>query len=128
MNLSEIKNIIENSSVKTWFGKLQNIWLAKDIEGVKNLLSEEFEYHEDPFESPLTSWPEVEKAWEEIKNQDISKLEINVLMNKEDEGFATYELVYKDSQRKDHYSKGVYYVKLDSNGKAVEFRQWWVSK
>jgi len=117
---------MNNSIVQKWFIMLKKIWLEKDIESVKKLLSEKFEYYENPFVQPLTSWSEVKKAWEEIKNEDILVLEINPLIIKGSEGMASYDFIYKDLEGKKHQSKGAYYVRLDSAGRAIEFRRWWV--
>lgn len=117
-----------NDTIENWFHLLHQIWINKDITKVKTLLADNFQYYENPFEKPLTSLNEVEAAWQEVHTQNISKLEINVLVTNENEGTASYLLTYTDPQGAVHNSRGAYYVKLDSDGKALEFRQWWVSK
>ena len=114
--------------VDSWFKNLKDVWLKKDIASIRNLLAPQFSYYEDPFEVALTSWPEVESAWKEVEEQEILKLAINSLFSNEHEGLASYELAYKDARGNVHESRGAYYVKLDLEGKSVEFRQWWVSK
>lgn len=117
-----------NSAIENWFQSLKSIWIKKDIENVGNLLSSTFQYYEDPFELPLTSLDEVKNAWKEVANQNILKLEINTLIARKNEGSASYEFSYKDTGGNLHNSKGAYYVRLDSQGKATEFRQWWVNR
>ncbi len=116
---------MESNLIQKWFAELKRVWLEKDIEGVKKLLSEEFEYYENPFELPLTSWTEVKKVWEEINGQDILVLDITVLIDKDNIGVACYDFICKGIQRQEKHTKGAFYVKLDSVGRAVEFRQWW---
>lgn len=117
---------MHNPTVENWFQLLKSIWIKKDIENIGSLLSSTFQYYEDPFGPPLTSLSEVINAWKEVSNQNILKLEINTLVTQESEGSASYEFSYKDPKGNVHNSKGAYYVKLDNQGKAIEFRQWWV--
>lgn len=118
---------MENKVVENWFDELRRLWLAKDIKSVRNLLSENVQYYENPFKPPLIVWQDIEKAWQEIKRQDISELEIKPLIIKDNEGTASYTFAYRDPAGHGFKSKGAYYVKLDSEGRAVEFRQWWVN-
>lgn len=114
--------------ILNWFEELKRIWEEKDISAVKSLLADEFSYYEDPLRPPLTRWPQVEVAWQEIKNQEISVLDIKILIDKGNEGFATYTFIYRDANGIGWRSLGAYYVQLDGEGKAKEFRQWWASE
>lgn len=115
-----------NNTIENWFHALRQIWINKDIAKVKTLLADNFQYYENPFEKPLTSLIEVETAWQEVYTQNISKLEIHTLVCHEDKGMASYILTYTGPQGTVYDSRGAYYVKLNSEGKAIEFRQWWV--
>lgn len=119
---------MSNLSVQNWFQNLKNIWINKDIENVGSLLSSSFKYYEDPFDPPLTSLDEVKNAWREVADQNILRLEINTLIVNENEGCASYEFSYEDTKGNIHSSKGAYYVKLDSQERATEFRQWWTNR
>jgi hypothetical protein len=119
---------MKETKVQKWFHELQRIWQEKDIIALKNILSKQFEYYEDPFESPITTWEELEDVWQEVNDQKIQTLEINTLIDGEVEGFAHYTLSFSDLQGVEHQSRGAYYLKLDENGKATEFRQWWTVK
>jgi hypothetical protein len=110
-----------------WFASLQRVWIEKDVDAVKDLLSTEFEYFENPFGLPLTSWESVRDAWQGIRDQDISKLEIVPLISDDAEGMAMYELAFRDGQGNVHEVRGAYYVKLDSEGRAIRFRRWRVA-
>ena len=114
--------------VRQWFKELEKAWSSKNISEIKDILSSKFIYYEHPFEKPFTTWSQVEKAWQEIKNQKIIKLSINPLIYKNLNGSASYHLKYKDNYGNLHESLGAYYVKLNRDGRAKEFRQWWVSK
>lgn len=117
-----------HSAIENWFHNLEQIWQDKDVAKVQTLLTDNFQYFEDPFAKPLTTLDEVESAWQEVYSQDISTLEIRPLVCHENEGAASYILTYTDPQGIIHHSRGAYYVKLDETGKALEFRQWWVNK
>jgi hypothetical protein len=119
---------MDNSAVERWFLLLKDIWINKDIENIGTLLSSEFCYYENPFQSPLVSLDEVKNAWKGVSDQDILKLEICTLIDHGNEGCASYEFSYDDAEGNTHDSKGAYYVRLDGQGKAIEFRQWWVSR
>jgi hypothetical protein len=119
---------MQNTAAENWFQSLKSIWINKDIEHVGSLLSSNFQYYENPFEPPLTSLDEIKSAWKEVSDQDIIKLEISPLVSRENEGSASYEFSYKDTKGNTHSSQGAYYVKLDDQRKAIEFRQWWVNR
>lgn len=119
---------MNTSAVENWFHNLEQIWKDKDIAKVQTLLADNFQYFEDPFNKPFTTLDEVESAWQEVREQNISELEIHPLVCHENEGTATYTLTYTDPIGTIHHSRGAYYVKLDETGKALEFRQWWISK
>ena len=114
--------------VQSWFGKLREAWLTKNISSVKDLLSEKFEYYENPLKAPFMTWTQVEEAWRTIDSQNIIELTIEPLVCKDLRGSARYHFKYKDVLGDLHESDGAYYVKLDREGRAVEFRQWWMSK
>jgi len=116
---------MNTTPVTKWFGELERIWLEKDILALKEIMAEEFEYYEDPYLPPIKTWQDLELAWQEVTEQDIQKLEITVLIDGQATGSGMYHFIYCDSTGVQHESKGSYYLKLNSVGKAVEFRQWW---
>jgi len=113
------------SPVQKWFGELKQIWLEKDIAALRSILADSFLYYEDPFEPPLTTWKEVEEAWQEVHDQNIKTLEIEVLIDGEEEGCGMYHFIFEDQSGDTHALRGAYYLKLNSAGKAIAFRQWW---
>lgn len=115
------------NAAERWFQELQRTWLAKDITAVRSLLAGTFEYYENPLEEPLTTWEQVEAVWQEVKGQNISHLEIVPLITSDVAGSASYTFHYSD-EKGSHESTGSYFVRLNEDGKAIEFRQWWMGK
>ena len=114
--------------VSKWFEELKRIWLEKDIPALREIIADEFNYYEDPYLPAIQTWEELESAWQEIKSQDIKELEITVLIDGNTEGSGMYKFTYVDSAGIQHESRGAYYLKLDTEGKAKEFRQWWTTQ
>lgn len=111
-----------------WFHELRRVWIEKDLAALPGLLSESFQYFESPFDPPLVTRESVQQEWEVVKHQNIETLEINVLDGQEDTGVATYRFIERKSDGTFVESRGVYWVELDEQGKAVLFRQWWMNK
>ncbi len=116
------------TNVEKWFQEMKRIWLEKDISALRGILADDFKYYEDPFEPAITNWEELETAWQEVNNQEIQNLEIVTLIDGESQGSARYEFSYIDHQGVKYESRGAYYLKLNQDGKATEFRQWWTVK
>jgi hypothetical protein len=119
---------MSNLPVTKWFDELKRVWLEKDIAALHTILAEDCSYYEDPFLSPLTTWKGIESAWQEVKEQDIHRLEIDVLVDGHTEGSAMYHFIYTDSLGIRQESRGAYYLKLNAAEKATEFRQWWTTQ
>lgn len=114
--------------VTKWFEELKRIWLEKDILALKEIIADEFDYYEDPYLPAIKTWKELESAWQEINDQDIQELKIDVLIDGQTEGSGMYHFIYSDKAGVEHESRGSYYLKLDTKGKAAEFRQWWTTQ
>jgi hypothetical protein len=119
---------MSNSPVQKWFDELKRIWLEKDVAALQSILADNFEYYEDPYLPPFTTWQEVEAAWQEVKSQDIETLDIKVLIDGATEGSGMYHFIFKNQTGTEHESKGAYYLKLNEESKATIFRQWWTKK
>ncbi len=111
-----------------WFQELGRIWLEKDIVALRHIVADEFQYYEDPFQPPITTWEELEAVWQEVHDQHIESLSIEILIEDDVRGLARYEFVCTDPVGTKHHSRGAHYVKLDEKGRAIEFRQWWTTK
>ncbi len=107
-----------------WFGKMKEIWLAQDPNRMAELLADTLEYHENPLETPLRTIQAVVDAWKEIKDQNIEYVEIEMLYENESVAMALWR--FKQVNQPEHI--GSYFLKLNNQGRCVEFRQWWSSR
>ena len=62
-----------------WLNQLRDYWLKKDIDGVASLFKKTTFYQETPFMKPYTSFEEINKEWQHIKDENIQNIEINIL-------------------------------------------------
>lgn len=109
------------SPAQKWLDEMQLIWIEKRPNDIGALLSNAFEYHETPFTPPLTSKKEVINAWQEILSQNIEFVHINVLHEDNRTATATWDFKMHDAP----LHRGSYFLRLDDQGKCIEFRQWW---
>jgi len=116
------------TKTEEWFEKLRILWVEKDIDALSGLVADEFEYFESPFEEPITSVEKLKEVWEGVKEQNIQSLEIESLITGDIEGLARYTFINKTVDGSIQESVGAYYVLLNTEGRAVEFRQWWMNK
>lgn len=112
-----------------WFEQLKDIWLRKAVDEIAGLVASDggFQYFEDPFETPIVSVEKLVSEWRAVAEQEIEVLEIEPLVCIDTEGTAYYHFIAMIAGER-HESKGSYYVRLNSSGAALEFRQWWNTK
>ena len=113
--------------IEEWFKELKRIWIEKDLQSIPNLLAEKFSYYESPFEAPQTTIQAVVKEWEIVREQVIDHLEIEILSVGDNKGTAAYTLILNEDGKL-KISRGVYFVEVNNEGRAVIFRQWWMSR
>ena len=107
-----------------WFGKLKEIWLRQAVREISELVAPQFVYYEEPFEAPITDVAMLVSEWQAVTEQTIEHLEIEPLVCTERAGTAHYHLIATIAGER-HESRGAYYVRLDEQGRALEFRQWY---
>lgn len=110
------------TEVQKWLNEMRRIWLDKDPDSIVNILAEDLEYYEDPFQEPLTDKMKVVSEWQAVKNQNIEFVDIEILHETADNvGVALWR--FKEVGSAEHC--GSYFLKLDDNGKCTHFRQFW---
>lgn len=106
-----------------WLNNLKEYWFNKDVEKVVSLFTKTTFYQETPFDTPFTTYEEIKKEWEHIKEQDIKKIEFNILAieNKT----LIVEWIFK---RDINEFNGIYEIKFNDNNECIYFKSWEMKK
>lgn len=107
---------------ENWLEGLKQTWLNKDLDGLEKYFGKIEKYYENPFKIG-TNFKEVLGFWEEIKNQEIIKLEMDSIAVDENIGVAHW--FFADNSGK---YDGIYQVTFNKDLECTEFKQWYVSK
>ena len=107
---------------ENWLEGLRQTWLDKDLSRLEKYFGKIEKYYENPFKIG-TSFEEVLSFWEEIKGQEIIKLEMDCIAI--DGNIAIAHWFFADNSGE---YDGIYQVKFNSDLECTEFKQWCVSK
>ncbi len=112
-----------------WLNNLKVAWEDRNPDLAASLCAEDILWFESPFESPLRSKKDVLKEWQTVLDQDDIHVKYDVIWYQDGVGTAhwnatftrigTLEIVEMD---------GIFHLKLNADGKCVEFRQWYNTK
>ena len=102
-----------------WCIELLNNWKSKNIENIVNLFDEQVEYYETPKEK-INTIKEIEKMWEEIKEQKTNNIEFNILCQNNE--CCIVNFILKDVVSYDM----IYQIKLNENSKCIFLKQWYM--
>ena len=105
-----------------WLEGLKQTWLNKDLNGLEKYFGKIEKYYENPFKIG-TSFDEVLEFWQEVKNQEIIKLEMNCMAIDENIGMAHWFFADKSGEY-----DGIYQVTFNNELECIEFKQWCVAK
>ncbi|MDR0771549.1 MAG: hypothetical protein LBF15_00290 [Candidatus Peribacteria bacterium] len=114
-----IKSELTFEFANEWLEKLRIYWWNKDVENATSLFKYTTYYQETPFMKPYTSFDEIKKEWQHIKNQDIKKIEFKILAI--DKNVLIVEWLFEGDITK--YS-GIYEIKFNENLDCIYFRSW----
>ncbi len=107
----------------TWFESLKELWIKKDIDSIQYLFADDINYYEDEDSEALASWNDIKKVWEEIRTQNIHKVQNTSVTGDDRIGTCHCDLEFTDRQNKRFSYKCILNVALNDQGKATEFRQ-----
>ena len=107
---------------ENWLEGLRQTWLNKDLDGLEKYFGKIEKYYENPFKIG-TSFEEVLGFWEEIKAQEIVKLEMDCIAI--DGNIAIAHWFFADNSGE---YDGIYQVVFNTDMECIEFKQWCVSK
>lgn len=103
-----------------WCIELLDNWKSKNIENIVNLFDEQVEYYETPKEK-INTIKEIEKMWEEIKEQKTNNIEFNILCQNNE--CCIVNFILKDVVSYDM----IYQIKLNENNKCIFLKQWYMT-
>lgn len=114
-------NVIDYKFAEEWLNKLKKYWFNKDIEKAVSLFAKTTYYQETPFLSPYTTLEEISQEWLYIKNEDIKKVEIEILAIDKDNNTLIAEWYLE--QNNEIYD-GIYEIRFNQNLECIYFKSW----
>jgi len=125
-----MEHTIKKADLLIWLKKLKNAWINKDIDAILSIFSQTKRYFEDPFCPPGTNTDDIKSFWEEIKNQNIIKLDLIPLAIDGNKVIINWCFKFSDIANMQNVIEldGIYFIIFNENFECVEFKQWWVSK
>ena len=108
--------------VENWLAKLKVYWFNKDIDSAVSLFQKTTFYQETPFMKPYTTIEEIREEWQHVRNEDIHKIEINLLAIDKNIIIANWYL----EQNNDIYD-GIYEIRFNDNYECIYFKSWEMS-
>lgn len=110
---------MKRENAELWLNTLQDYWFNKDIENVMTLFTKTIYYQESPFLTPFTTYKEIQNEWQNIKEQNIEKIEFTILAI-EDYTVIVNWYFKTDIEEYD----GIYEIKFNHNNECVYFKSW----
>lgn len=114
---------MERAFAEEWLDKLKNSWQNKDVKGATSLFRKTEFYQETPFSKPYTTFGEIEKEWEHVKEQNIKKIEFKILAI--ENNVLIVEWIFK---RDLLTFDGIYEIKFNENLECIYFKSWEMAK
>lgn len=99
-------------TIKEWLSKFVKFWENKDVDKVRSLFSENFEYWETPFKK--LEIEEFDNEWSVINRQENLQITTEVVCSEAQTHTVMWGLQY-DSSGSTYNWKGLYLIKLDDN-------------
>jgi hypothetical protein len=115
--------MIDYKYAQEWLNKLKEYWFNKDINKATNLFKKTSYYQETPFDKPHTNFQEIVNERQFIKNQDIKKIEFNILAI--DNNVLIVEWIF---ERDVTIFNGIYEIKFNDNLECIYFKSWEMRK
>ena len=115
--------MIDKQFAKFWCEKLRNYWINKDIDNACNLFEKTDYYQETPFMKPYKTFNEIVNEWQHVKEEEIKKIEINILAIEGNTVIANWYL-----EQNDDIFDGIYEIKFNDKKECIYFKSWEMSK
>ncbi len=108
--------------IENWLETFKQAWLAKDIDTVMSLFSDDVEYWETPFRQ-VANAEELRNEWSAIHSQSHIELSLSVFGTESGRHSILWKLSYTDANNCPQNWAGTYLLKLNSDGKCTYFFQ-----
>lgn len=110
---------MDKQYVNEWLNKLKKYWYNKDIDNAVSLFKSTSFYQETPFMKPYTTFEEIVKEWQHVKEENIQNIEINLLAI---DGYTVIaEWILKQN---DVNYDGIYEIKYNDKLECIYFKSW----
>lgn len=109
--------------IEEWLNKLKTYWFNKDIDNAVSLFSKTTFYQETPFLKPYTTFDEIKEEWKHVVNEDIRKIEFNILAIDNLVVIVEWKL-----EQNDEVYDGIYEIKFNENLECIYFKSWEMSQ
>lgn len=110
--------------VRRWVDGYRTAWESNDPEDIGSLFTEQALYYTEPHAAPWRGRQEIVDGW--IGSRDEpgdTEFSWDVLATDGDLAIVKGQTIYHDPPRR--YSN-LWVIRLDSNGQATEFTEWWM--
>lgn len=115
--------ILDYQYATIWLNKLKKYWFEKDIDGAISLFKNTSFYQETPFMKPFESFDEIANEWQNIKSQNIIKIEFEILAIDKNVLIAHWYF-----EREGAIFDGIYEIKFNENLECIYFKSWEMQK
>lgn len=113
-----------------WIYKMGQAWIEKNPAAIPPLFANEFKYYEDPFTKPITNKKALLILWQDVPDsQNNINFDFEILSEKDNLVIAHFHASFihiKNNSKAE--LDGIFYVKLNQNNLATEFKWWWNTK
>ena len=118
---------MDRSTFEHWLDAYKWAWEDRNPEAAADLFTADAAYHETPFEAPARGREGILDYWSDAtRYQEGIEFSHEVLAATEDTGIAHWHCRFTRLTSNSAVElDGIFLVKLDANGKCIEFREWW---
>lgn len=115
--------MINRKFAEEWCYNLKKYWYEKDIDNACKMFQKAKFYQETPFITPFENFDEIVEEWQHVKNENIKKIEIDIIAIDGNAVIANWYL----EQNNEVYD-GIYQIKFNDKNECIYFKSWEMSK
>ena len=117
---------MDEGALRHWAEGYVRAWNSNDPRDIEALFTEDALYFTEPYAEPWRGRDEIVRSWLEIKDEPgQTEFRYDVLTTSGELGIIKGSTIYKDPPKE--YSN-LWEIRLDSEGRAKEFVEWWMKK